>query len=63
MVDDTRQSVASVLDLIRMAEASHATGGRCFLPALDAVLDARRLRPNRSSPTTAPKARPPYRQG
>ena len=46
MIDDTHQLVASVLDLIRMADASHATGGRFFLPALYAVLDARRLGPN-----------------
>ena len=44
-IADTRQPVASVLDLIRMADASHATGGRFFLPALYAVLDARRLGP------------------
>lgn len=40
-------AVASVLDLIRMADASQATGGRFFLPALYAVLDARRVGPPR----------------
>ncbi len=39
--------MASVVDLIRMADASHAAGSRFFLPALYAVLDARRLGPNR----------------
>jgi hypothetical protein len=38
--------VASVVDPIRMADASHAAGGRLFLSALYAVLDARRLGPN-----------------
>ncbi len=39
--------VASVHDLIVMADASAATGARGFLPALYAVLDARRAGPPR----------------
>lgn len=47
LIAGVQLSVASVLDLIRMADASQATGGRFFVPALYAVLDARRLGPNR----------------
>lgn len=46
-IGDARVAVAGVRDLIRIADASHATGGRFFLPALYAVLSARRLGPHR----------------
>ncbi|MGI8902297.1 MAG: helix-turn-helix domain-containing protein [Solirubrobacteraceae bacterium] len=57
-LDEVEQRVASVHDLIVMAEASANSGARGFLPALYAVLDARRV-PDRLDnwPTTAPRGR------
>ncbi len=57
------QRVASVHDLIVMAEASANTGAQGFIPALYAVLDARRAGPPRQRPTTAPRGRPYSRDG
>ncbi len=49
------QRVASVHDLIVMAEASANTGARGFLPALYAVLDARRGGPPRQLTYDSPE--------
>ncbi|MGI8412386.1 MAG: helix-turn-helix domain-containing protein [Solirubrobacteraceae bacterium] len=46
-LDGAQQRVASVHDLIVMAEASPITGAPGFIPALYAVLDARRAGPPR----------------
>ncbi len=54
-LDGAEQRVASVHDLIVMAEASAATGARGFLPALYAVLDARRAGPARQLPYDSPE--------
>ncbi len=49
------QRVANVHDLIVMAEASAITGARGFLPALYAVLDARRAGPPRQLAYDSPE--------
>ena len=57
VIGDARVAVAGVRDLIRIADASHATGGRYVLPALYAVLAARRLGPHRTLAHDSPQGR------
>ncbi len=54
-LDGAEQRVASVHDLIVMAEASANTGARDFIPALYAVLDARRGGPPRQLAYDSPE--------
>lgn len=56
VLDDADQRVASVHDLIVMAEASRDVGDRRFLTALYAVLEARRWPPPRRLEYNSPEA-------